>query len=178
MRAITKRASSAPVRSSFEKYTPKVGASFVRNPDYWGAKALPERVQFSFYADEQAQILALQGRQADVMGTFTVQGGIGLMNNPEFKTIGVKSSAHRQIHMRNDDPLFKDKRVRQALALSLDRDVIVRGLFAAGAGRQRQPVRAGVSVVRCGRAATQDRRSRKRSNCSRRRVCRTVSTSR
>jgi peptide/nickel transport system substrate-binding protein len=112
-----------------EKYTPKVGASFVRNPDYWGAKALPERVQFSFYADEQAQILALQGRQADVMGTFTVQGGIGLMNNPEFKTIGVKSSAHRQIHMRNDDPLFKDKRVRQALALSLDRDVIVRGLF-------------------------------------------------
>jgi peptide/nickel transport system substrate-binding protein len=31
--------------------------------------------------------------------------------------------------MRNDDPLFKDKRVRQALALSLDRDVIVRGLF-------------------------------------------------
>ena len=112
-----------------EKYTPKVGASFVRNPDYWGEKALPERVQFSFYADEQAQILALQGRQADVMGTFTVQGGVGLMNNPDFKTIGVKSSAHRQIHMRNDDPLFKDKRVRQALALSLDRDVIVRGLF-------------------------------------------------
>jgi peptide/nickel transport system substrate-binding protein len=112
-----------------EKYTPKVGASFVRNPDYWGEKALPQRVQFSFYADEQAQILALQGRQADVMGTFTVQGGAGLMNNPEFKTIAVKSSAHRQIHMRNDDPLFKDKRVRQAMALSLDRDVIVRGLF-------------------------------------------------
>ncbi|HEY1997215.1 ABC transporter substrate-binding protein [Paraburkholderia sp.] len=112
-----------------EKYTPKVGASFVRNPDYWGEKALPQRVQFSFYADEQAQILALQGRQADVMGTFTVQGGLGIMNNPEFKLMGVKSSAHRQIHMRNDSPQFKDKRVRQAMALSLDRDVIVRGLF-------------------------------------------------
>jgi peptide/nickel transport system substrate-binding protein len=82
-----------------------------------------------FYADQQAQILALQGHQADVMGTFTVQGGSGILNNPEFKVIGVKSSAHRQIHMRNDSPLFKDKRVRQALALSLDRDVIVRGLF-------------------------------------------------
>ena len=112
-----------------EKYTPKVGASFVRNPDYWGEKALPQRVQFSFYADEQAQILALQGRQADVMGTFTVQGGLGIMNNPDFKVMGVKSSAHRQIHMRNDDPRFKDKRVREAMALSLDRDVIVRGLF-------------------------------------------------
>jgi peptide/nickel transport system substrate-binding protein len=113
----------------FEKYQAKVGASFVRNPDYWGEKALPQRVQFSFYADEQAQILALQGHQADVMGTFTVQGGQGLMNNPEFKVVGVKSSAHRQIHMRTDSPQFKDKRVRQALALSIDRDVIVRGLF-------------------------------------------------
>jgi len=112
-----------------EQYQPKVGASFVRNPDYWGEKALPQRVQFSFYADEQAQILALQGHQADVMGTFTVQGGSGILNNPDFKVIGVKSSAHRQIHMRNDDPLFKDKRVRQALALSLDREVMVRGLF-------------------------------------------------
>ena len=112
-----------------EQFQPKVGASFVRNPAYWGEKALPQRVQFSFYADEQAQILALQGHQADVMGTFTVQGGSGILNNPDFKVIGVKSSAHRQVHMRNDDPLFKDKRVRQALALSLDREVMVRGLF-------------------------------------------------
>jgi peptide/nickel transport system substrate-binding protein len=63
------------------------------------------------------------------MGTFTVQGGIGILNNPDFKVIGVRSSAHRQIHMRNDSPVFKDKRVRQALALALDRDVMVRGLF-------------------------------------------------
>jgi peptide/nickel transport system substrate-binding protein len=112
-----------------EKYQPKVGASFVRNPDYWGEKALPQRVQFSFYADQQAQILALQGRQADVMGTFSIQGGGGILNNPDFKVAGVKSSSHRQIHMRNDMSPFTDKRVRQALALSIDRDVMVRGLF-------------------------------------------------
>lgn len=112
-----------------ERYETRRGASFVRNDAYWGEKALPARVQFAFYADEQAQILALQGQQADVMGTFTVQGGIGILNNPDFKVIGVRSSAHRQIHMRNDVPTFKDKRVRQALALALDREVLVRGLF-------------------------------------------------
>ena len=112
-----------------DKFEARRGASFVRNPDYWGDKALPARVEFAFYADEQAQLLALQGHQADVMGTFTVQGGIGILNNPDFKVIGVRSSAHRQIHMRNDSPTFKDKRVRQALALALDRDVLVRGLF-------------------------------------------------
>jgi peptide/nickel transport system substrate-binding protein len=112
-----------------EKFVPKQGATFVRNPDYWGDKALPDRVQFTFYADQQAQILALQGRQADVMPNFTIQGGLGLLNNPEFKVRAIKSSGHRQLHMRCDDGPFKDKRVRQALAQSLDRDMIVRGLF-------------------------------------------------
>ncbi|MDR5742117.1 ABC transporter substrate-binding protein [Caballeronia sp. LZ029] len=112
-----------------EKYTPKVGASFVRNPDYWGEKSLPDRVTFSFYADQQAQLLAMQGRQADVMGDFTVQGGVSILTNPQFKVLGTKSSSHRQIHMRCDMAPFKDKRVRQALALSIDREVIVKGLF-------------------------------------------------
>ena len=112
-----------------ERYEAKRGASFVRHPDYWGEKALPARVQFVFYADSQAQILALQGRQADVMGDLSVQGGMGILNNPEFNVQGVKSSAHRQIHMRCDTAPFNDKRVRQALALAVDRDVLVRGLF-------------------------------------------------
>jgi peptide/nickel transport system substrate-binding protein len=112
-----------------EKYTPKVGASFVRNPDYWGDKALPDRVNFSFYADHQAQLLAMQGRQADVMGDFTVQGGVSLLTNSQYKVLGAKSSSHRQIHMRCDTGAFKDKRVRQALALAINREVIVKGLF-------------------------------------------------
>jgi len=112
-----------------DKYTPQVGASFVRNPDYWGEKALPERVQFTFYAGQSAQLLALQGHQADVMGDFSVQGGLSVMNNPGFKVLGVKSSAHRQIHMRTDTGPFRDKRVRQAMAFAVNREVIVKGLF-------------------------------------------------
>ena len=118
---------TGPLR--LESYEPRRGARFVRNPDYWGDAALPQRVQFTFYADEQAQLLALLGGDADAMGTFTVQGGIGILNDPRFKVLGVRSSAHRQIHMRNDSPAFRDKRVRVALALAIDRDVLARGLF-------------------------------------------------
>ena len=52
-----------------------------------------------------------------------------MLNNREFKVLGVKSSAHRQMHMRNDTAPFKDKRVRQALALAMDREIMVKGLF-------------------------------------------------
>jgi peptide/nickel transport system substrate-binding protein len=113
-----------------EKYTPKVGASFLRNEDYWGRKALPARIEFSFYTDLPPQILAFQGRQVDIVNSFSVQGGQALLKDPQTHVIAVRSSAHRQLHLRNDSGAFRDKRVRRALALSLERDKLVKGLFA------------------------------------------------
>ena len=39
-----------------EKYTPKVGASFVRNADYWGCAVGPGRSEISFFDNYQPQI--------------------------------------------------------------------------------------------------------------------------
>jgi peptide/nickel transport system substrate-binding protein len=112
-----------------EKYTPKVGASFLRNPDYWGEKALPERTEFTFYNGMQPQILALQGGQADVINQLPVLAGVGLLNDPNFSIISLKSVAHQQVHMRTDSDPFKDPRVRRAVALCLDRPKLVQGLM-------------------------------------------------
>jgi peptide/nickel transport system substrate-binding protein len=112
-----------------EKYTPKVGASFLRNPDYWGPKAVPERTEFSFYADIQPQIVALQGRVVDVVAQVPVLQGMALLNDPKVSIISLRSSAHTQVHMRTDMAPFTDKRVRRAIALCLDRQKLVKGLF-------------------------------------------------
>jgi peptide/nickel transport system substrate-binding protein len=114
-----------------EKYTPKVGATFIRNPNYWdkARAALPDRSEFTFYTDEQPQIVALQGGQVDVVGQFSVQGGRALLEDPNVKVISLRSSACREVHMRVDMDPLKDKRVRQAIALSLDRKGIIDGLF-------------------------------------------------
>lgn len=112
-----------------EKYTPKVGASFVRNPDYWGDKALPDRTEFTFFADTQPMILALQGGQVDVINQLPVTAGVGLLNDPNVNIIALNSNNHFQVHMRADMDPFKDKRVRRALALTLDRPRIVQGLL-------------------------------------------------
>src|SRR5207244_7473992 len=114
-----------------DKYTPKSGASFIRNPNYWdkARTALPDRAEFTFYTDEQPQIVALQGGQVDVVGQVSVQGGRALLTNPNVKVIKLRSSACRELHMRVDMDPLKDKRVRQAIALTLDRKGIVDGLF-------------------------------------------------
>jgi peptide/nickel transport system substrate-binding protein len=112
-----------------EKYIPKVSCSFVRNPDYWGRKALPDRTIFTFYADLQPQILALQGGQVDVLAQISVAGGQALLNDPNFTIIHENGTGHEQVHMRCDTGPFVDKRVRQALALTLNRAKLVKGLF-------------------------------------------------
>ena len=112
-----------------DRYTPRSGASFVRNDTHWGGPVLPARTEFTFFSDLQPQILALKAGQVDVILQLAVQGGQGLLNDPDVTLLRLPSSAHRQIHMKTDGEHFADKRVRQAVALTLDRPGLVRGLF-------------------------------------------------
>ncbi len=112
-----------------DKYTQKVGASFVRNEDYWGDKALPARVEFIFFTDIQPQILALQGGQVDVINQLPILAGAGLLNDPSVEILSNKSATHHEVHMRNDMDPFKDPRVRRAIALSIDREKLTQGLM-------------------------------------------------
>jgi peptide/nickel transport system substrate-binding protein len=112
-----------------EKYTPKAGASFVRNDDYWGPKPIADRIELTFFDDYQPQILAMQGGQIDIIEQIPVLQGVALLNDPNVDIISTPSSAHQQVHMRTDMDPFKDKRVRRAIALCLDRPRIVAGLM-------------------------------------------------
>ncbi len=111
-----------------ESYTPKVGATFIRNPDYWGEKALPDRLEFKFYGDVQPRILALQAGEVDLLDAVPLDVSQVVLNSPDITVLRVASTAHRQLHMRCDMAPFTDKRVRQALALCIDRSKLVDGL--------------------------------------------------
>src|SRR5918996_557828 len=113
-----------------ERYTPKVGASLVRNENYWGEPALPDRVEITFYDDPAAAVLLLQGKQVDALDAINVANGRAIINDTEnFTIINIQASTHRQLSMRTDQDPFRDKRVRQAIALTLDRPGIIDGLF-------------------------------------------------
>lgn len=114
---------------------PKQSVSFKKNPDYWQPELpLLDEVEFRFYAEDQAQVLALQGGEVDMMLDTSFQGSQALFSDPNIEVLDTPSSAHRALHMRVDQEPWKDKRVRQALAYSLNRDQIVEGLFGEGLG--------------------------------------------
>jgi peptide/nickel transport system substrate-binding protein len=111
-----------------KSYTAKQGASFTRNPHYWGTKAKPAATEFTFYDTETPLVLALTSGTIDVVGQFSVAGGPQLLNG-QYTVSKLKSSAHRELSMRNDQSPFTDPRVRKAIALTLDRPAIVKSLF-------------------------------------------------
>ncbi len=111
-----------------KSYTPKVGASFVRNKNYWGRKALPAATQFTFGETETPLTLALTSGSLDVVGQFSVTGSPQLLTGG-YHVSKLRSSAHRELSMRCDQAPFTDPRVRRAVALTLDRPAIITALF-------------------------------------------------
>jgi peptide/nickel transport system substrate-binding protein len=112
-----------------EKYTPSVGASFVRFDGYWGEKANPDRMELKLYKSEAPMVNAIKGGEVDFVEHFSVSGGKALLDDPNIVVSAIRTATHRQLHMRNDKDPFTDKRVRQAIALSIDRKALVDGLW-------------------------------------------------
>jgi peptide/nickel transport system substrate-binding protein len=112
-----------------QNFTPQVGATFVRNDAYWGEMANPDTIEVKFYAEEGPMVVAFQGDEVDFVEHFSVAGGKALLDNPDVQVIGIQTATHRQLHMRTDKEPFTDKRVRQAIGLSIDRNALVDGLW-------------------------------------------------
>src|SRR5258707_10881611 len=92
-------------RFMMSSYTPNVGATFVRNPHYWGTKALPAKIEFTFYQSEAAMSAALQAGAIDSLDPFSVAASPQLLNW-SYNVTSLKPATHRETSMRNDAPPF------------------------------------------------------------------------
>jgi peptide/nickel transport system substrate-binding protein len=110
-------------------YDNATGVEFARNDDYWGGAPALETASWSFFDDVGAMVTAASAQEVDMLVQFQVVGGESLFDNPDFNVVGFPASTHRQIWMRCDTGQFVDKRVRQALGLSIDRQALVDTLF-------------------------------------------------
>lgn len=112
------------------KYSTQTGASFVRNPNYWDTTyPYLDGVEMKYYANTQPIVLAMQAGAIDVYPGTPYQGSQVLLDNPKITVLAWESSQYRTLQMRTDQPPWSDAKVRQALAYTLDREGIVKGVL-------------------------------------------------
>lgn len=113
-----------------KEYIPGVRAIFEPNKDYWQGAPLAQSLELTMYEDETPLLLAFQNQSIDMTGPIGLANARAIIANASAYNIDVReASNHDPIHFRMDTKPFTDKRVRQAMALCLNREALVKGLL-------------------------------------------------
>ena len=105
----------------------------LKNGRYWNAASVPlAKVKYVPIEDDGTALHMYQAGQIDY--TYRIPSGL---HDPIAKQFGSELRTGMQIatyyySLDNTNPLFKDKRVRQALSMVLDRDLLTKRLLQAG----------------------------------------------
>jgi len=108
-----------------DKYDVATGATFVRNDAWWGGVPYLDAVEFIYSDDIATQMSGLQGGAADAIVQFSLIGGDALLADPSVVVESIRGAAHRQVWMNTREGTFADVKVRQAIALGLDRQALI-----------------------------------------------------
>jgi peptide/nickel transport system substrate-binding protein len=86
-------------------------------------------MEITFFADETAAVTGFQEGRFDAIPHISFSGATPLLDNPDAQVTSISRAQHRQVYFDTSKPPFDDKRVRQAIALTLNRDELIQGLL-------------------------------------------------
>ncbi|WP_411730658.1 ABC transporter substrate-binding protein [Paeniglutamicibacter sp.] len=103
------------------------------NPDFRGGEVAPKRVTYEAAPDDNARAQRMRAGEFD--GTvLPPRLAAGLSTNPDFELVKATSADWRGLSLPADNPLTGDPKVRLALNLAVDRQLLIDGVLA-GSGR-------------------------------------------
>lgn len=112
-------------------------ARFVTNPNYWGIKPKIDEIFIRFVPDDASQINALQAGDGD-LGTFIAYSDMPKLEQAGIKIVpafsGYNEGMFFLISKERGHPAMLDVRVRQAIAMGIDRESIVKNLLLGKTG--------------------------------------------
>ena len=101
-----------------------------RNDDYWGQKARLKRIRFAVVPDSTTRALELRKGSADIaINAINFDIVLTLEREPNLEVEQGPGSVLVYLAFNCRDPILKDVRVRQALALAVDRRPIIQYLW-------------------------------------------------
>jgi peptide/nickel transport system substrate-binding protein len=127
----------------FEKWETGKEIVLTRNEDYWGTKPYLDRIVLRIITDNPAALTALKAGEVDLLRLIPIQYS-QQTSGPGFDDQFVKQRysipQYQYLGWNLERPYFKDKRVRQALAMLIDRQQIIDSLFSGLATLAASPI--------------------------------------
>jgi peptide/nickel transport system substrate-binding protein len=116
------------------EFVPNDRVVYAANPDYWKA-GVPciQDVTLKVLPDEQSRVAALRSGEIDG-GTFSADVVLTLRNDPNLTVLEGLFAAPRVIQFNTKEEVpWRDARVRQAINLAVDRQVIIQNVYGGSA---------------------------------------------
>jgi peptide/nickel transport system substrate-binding protein len=102
-----------------------------RNPDYWGSQPKLSAVTFKFIADPAAATAAVLAGDIDAFPLFPAPEALDqFKNNPKFAVHVGTTEGKTIVALNNARKPFSDIRVRRALIMGIDRNLLITGAMS------------------------------------------------
>ena len=116
----------------FSKHVRGQYMELVANADYWSGAPKIDRLINRYFADQAAAELALE--RGEIQFTYIETDSAARMGKDKrFQVFSGPSGVANYLIFNHRNPIFADKRVRQAFLYAIDREAIVRQVFKGGA---------------------------------------------
>ena len=116
----------------FESYTPLTSFVIVKNDDYYGEKASVDKVTFKIFQSTDAAFLELLAGTVDIMTELTTDQMDQLKD--KYNAVSSEYNLVQALFLNNDFEPFKNKNVRKALCMAIDRNEIMSLLYGENMG--------------------------------------------
>lgn len=121
----------------YDEYRPEQHIRVSRNDNYWGKPAQVESITFRFIPDPNTRVLALQAGEIDIAAEVPREQTDDVANYPNLSIarspVGAYSALYINISGNEGFELGGDPSIRRALALAVDKELIVNDMWVGNA---------------------------------------------
>ena len=117
----------------FTDYKPKVSLSFEKNADYWGGAPKVDNLLYRFITEPATQAAELQAGRIDVANQIPLALIETLKKDPKLSVASMDGPVALAMRYNTQRGIMKDKEVRKALTMAVDRDAIIKSILLGNA---------------------------------------------
>lgn len=112
-----------------ENWSPRERVDLVRNDDYYGNAGNFERVSYVQFIEEATQEIALERGEIDIAYFFDPETQARVTNHDELESKSITGPRTYYLQLNEEHEPFNDVRVRLALWLAIDKDLLVEAVL-------------------------------------------------